>query len=121
MRRTIVVLLAVLLAACSTQYAERRTRVDANVLGGISLEQVSQDTYRIFAQGNAYTSATLVRRHAMRRAAKQAADTGYSGFYILQTADLGTDVVVQFPAIELLVQLSNMPNAGYYRASDLYP
>jgi hypothetical protein len=120
MRRSIV-LLAAFLSACSTPYAERTSRGDTLVLGGTSLAPAGQDRYRIFAQGNAFTSSMEVRGHALRRAAKQASESGFSGFYILETADRGTDFVAQFPAIELLVQLSNMPDAGYYRASDLYP
>ena len=119
MRRSIA-LLAAFLAACSTPYAER-SRNDALVLGGTSIEHAGQDTYRVFAQGNVLTSAMQVRGHAMRRAAKQARESGFSGFYILESDDRGTDVVATFPAVELVVKLSNMPDAGYYRAADLYP
>jgi hypothetical protein len=118
--RRVVVLLAAFLCACSTPYAER-SRGAAELLGGISLSRAGQDTYRIFAQGNAYTSPMQVRNHAIRRAAKHASDSGYSGFYILETADRGTDFVVSFPAIELVVQMSNTPAAGYYRAANHYP
>ena len=119
MRRSIV-LLAAFLGACSTPYAER-PHTEAYVVGGTSLQPVGEDTYRIFSQGNVLTSVTQVRDHAIRRAAKQATERGFSGFYILEAQDQGTDFVVSFPAVELLVQLSNTPNAGYYRASDLYP
>jgi hypothetical protein len=119
--RRLIVLLPAFLSACSTPYAERASRGDALVLGGTTLAPAGPEKYRIFAQGNAFTSSAEIRSHALRRAAKQASDTGFSGFYILETADRATDFVARFPAVELLVQLSNMPDAGYYRASDFYP
>lgn len=139
---TLAAIFVVLLSGCATQYQERSS-IGAAFFGGVSIEKVGGDTYRVFAQGNAYTSPLQVETFVLRRAAKQAREGGYEGFRVvggnnLTSTQFGAVSVAKvqpglvtsttipfataYPAVEILVKLTNenSPTDGFFKAAD-YP
>jgi hypothetical protein len=53
--RVVIVLAALWLSACATKYQ------DMGFTGGVKAEQITTDTWRIIARGNAYTGGTQIR------------------------------------------------------------
>lgn len=73
--------LALGLAACATDYG------DMGFTGGVRADQMSADTYRIVARGNAYTDSTRIADFAVRRAAEATLESGHEWFMVLGRDD----------------------------------
>lgn len=73
--------LCLTLAACSTKYQ------DMGFTGGVEAQQITSDTFRIQARGNAYTNATTVQDYVLLKAAETAQAVGASHFQIISAAN----------------------------------
>jgi hypothetical protein len=65
-----------LLSACATPYQ------DMGFLGGVTATQITADTFQIAARGNGYTSADVIERYALRKAAETTVGAGYDLFLL---------------------------------------
>lgn len=72
-----VALLCVMLAGCGTKYQEM------GFTGGVAAEQISADTFRILARGNAYTAAETVQDYVLLKAAETTQAQGATHFVIV--------------------------------------
>jgi hypothetical protein len=79
------------LAACATPYQEMGMR------GGVETTQLSSDTWRISARGNAFTDATKVQDFVLLRAAQLAMANGYTHFVVLGAQDTSKTETVTTP------------------------
>lgn len=79
--RKIGALICVALAACSTPYQEMGFR------GGVSAEQITADSYRITASGNAYTGRTAIQDFTLLKAAETTRASGGTHFMIVSAED----------------------------------
>lgn len=70
-------LLLSLLASCTTPYQE------SGFTGGVTSLQLSENSYRIVASGNGFTSAATLDGYALRKASELAIQSGYDSFYFL--------------------------------------
>jgi hypothetical protein len=70
-----------LLAGCATGYQEM------GFTGGVEAQQVTTDTWRIVARGNAYTSDTRVQDFVLMKAAETTKAAGATHFFVGGTRD----------------------------------
>jgi hypothetical protein len=75
---------ALVLLGCSTSYREMESG------RGVQALQMSADTWRIEARGNAYTNANLVKDYMLLKAAETTKQQGGSHFIIVEQADAST-------------------------------
>lgn len=66
-------------AGCATKYQ------DMGFAGGVAAQQISADTFRIQARGNAYTNNATVQDYVLLKAAETARSVGASHFIILSS------------------------------------
>jgi hypothetical protein len=66
-------------AGCATKYQ------DMGFAGGVAAQQISADTFRIQARGNAYTNSATVQDYVLLKAAETAKSVGASHFIILSS------------------------------------
>ena len=83
--------LAACLAGCATKYQ------DIGLSGGVSAEPITNDTYRIVARGNGYTSGTTIQDFVLLKAAETAKNAGQSHFGIISGNDATSHAVGQTP------------------------
>jgi hypothetical protein len=76
-----IVALCVALGGCATKYQEM------GFTGGVAAEQITADTWRVRARGNAYTDATTVQDYVLLKAAETTQAAGGSHFQIISAAD----------------------------------
>jgi hypothetical protein len=76
-----VVALCVALGGCATKYQ------DMGFTGGVAAQQITADTWRIQARGNAYTSAATVQDFVLLKAAETTRAAGGTYFQIVSEAD----------------------------------
>lgn len=76
-----VAALCVVLAGCATKYQ------DIGFTGGVAAQQVTADTWRIQARGNAYTNAATVQDYVLLKAAETTQAAGATHFQIINAAD----------------------------------
>jgi hypothetical protein len=69
------------LSGCATKYEEMGFR------GGVSAEQMTSDTWRIRARGNAYTNSATVQDFVFLKAAETTQAAGGTHFQIISAAD----------------------------------
>jgi hypothetical protein len=74
-------LISVVLAGCSTPYQEM------GYLGGVTAEQMTNDTYRIISRGNQYTAGTTVQDHVLLKAAETTKQAGGTHFALISAQD----------------------------------
>jgi hypothetical protein len=74
-----VVLAALAVVGCSTPYQD-----------GVAAEQITADTFRIVARGNAYTPDTALQDYTVLKAAKTTKSMGGTHFLIVSTAEATT-------------------------------
>jgi hypothetical protein len=79
--RIACLLVAILLAACSTPYQ------DMGLLGGVEAQQITSSTFRIVARGNGYTGSTAIQDYAMLKAAETTRQHGGTHFAIIGERD----------------------------------
>jgi hypothetical protein len=79
------------LGGCATKYQEM------GLSGGVTAEQMTADTFRIIAQGNAYTSSTTIQDYALLKAAETTKTMGGSHFVIISAQDATSVSVGQTP------------------------
>lgn len=80
--RTIFVLFGLLvLCGCATKYQ------DMGFTGGVAAEQITADTWRIRARGNAYTNSSTVQDYVLLKAAETTQAAGGTYFQIVSAAD----------------------------------
>jgi hypothetical protein len=77
MRIIMILPLCAVLAGCGTRYQEM------GFTGGVAADQVSADTFRILARGNAYTSAETVQDYVLLKAAETTQAQGGTHFIIV--------------------------------------
>jgi hypothetical protein len=92
MRCGVLLLLAFLLTGCATKYQ------DMGLTGGVSVEPVMTDVYRIVARGNAYTSLDRVQDFALMKAAETTLAAGGNYFVILDASNRTRVDVAQMPS-----------------------
>ena len=81
MRLVLVIGVCAGLLACSTKYQ------DMGFSGGVAAEQITTDTWRIKARGNAYTTGTLVQDFVLMKAAETTIAAGGTHFVIGSSQD----------------------------------
>lgn len=69
------------LAGCGTKYQ------GMGFNGGVEAQQVTADTYRIVARGNAYTANTTIQDYALLKAAETTKSAGATHFVVISAAD----------------------------------
>ena len=84
-------LLAVIIGGCSTPYQS------IGFSGGVDGQQLTADTYRIVARGNAYTSQTAIQVYALLKAAETTRQAGATHFIILDGADASSSSYITTP------------------------
>jgi hypothetical protein len=82
---------AVALSGCATPYQSM------GFTGGVEAQQVLQDTWRIVARGNGYTSATRIQDYVLLKAAETTIANGGTHFVVLNSADRTNTAVGQTP------------------------
>jgi len=65
------------LMSCTTPYQE------SGFTGGVTSLQLSENTFRIVASGNGFTSATTLDGYTLRKASEIALAAGYDSFYFI--------------------------------------
>ena len=70
-----------LLCGCATKYQ------DMGFTGGVAAEQITADTWRIRARGNAYTNSSTVQDYVLLKAAETTQAAGGTYFQIVSAAD----------------------------------
>ncbi|QBR71897.1 hypothetical protein CU048_12150 [Beijerinckiaceae bacterium] len=85
----IVFLLAAGLIGCATKYQ------NMGFGGGVTAQAITNDTYRIVARGNGYTSGTAIQDYVLLKAAETAVAAGQTHFAILGADDASSDQVGQ--------------------------
>ena len=83
--------LAILLSSCSTEYGKM------GFDGGVDAQPVTNDTYRISAQGNGFTSVSTIQDYTLLKAAETALQHGQTYFTILGGQDTTRNEVGQTP------------------------
>jgi hypothetical protein len=81
MRFIWVIALCAIVAGCATKYQ------DMGFTGGVAAEQITADTWRIRARGNAYTGNSTVQDYVLLKAAETAQASGATHFQIISAAD----------------------------------
>ncbi len=81
MRNLMIVLFCVALAGCATKYQEM------GFTGGVAAAQITADTWRIQARGNAYTNSSTVQDYVLLKAAETTQAAGGTYFQIVSAAD----------------------------------
>jgi hypothetical protein len=76
-----VLALCALLGGCATKYQEM------GFTGGVAAQQITADTWRIQARGNAYTGTATVQDYVLLKAAETAQAAGATHFQIISEAD----------------------------------
>lgn len=69
------------LSGCGTKYQEM------GLSGGVSAQQITADTYRISARGNAYTGSATVQDYVLLKAAETTKAAGASHFILVSAAN----------------------------------
>jgi hypothetical protein len=90
-RSFVVALLLLVTAGCATKYQEM------GFSGGVTAQQVTADTYRIVARGNAYTSGTAIQDFVLLKAAETAVAAGATHFGIIGGADASSAQTINTP------------------------
>ena len=81
MRWAALILIVAVLCACSTRYQ------DMGLTGGVAAQQMTANTFRISARGNAYTSPTTIQDYMVLKAAETTKQVGGTHFIIISAAD----------------------------------
>jgi hypothetical protein len=76
-----IVALCVALCGCATKYQEM------GFSGGVAAQQITADTFRIQARGNAYTNSAMVQDYVLLKAAETTQASGGTYFQIVSAAD----------------------------------
>jgi len=92
MRIVAVAVLALSLGACSTKYQ------DMGFTGGVAAEQITADTWRIIARGNAYTGGTRIQDFILLKAAETTKAAGGTHFVISGSQDASRQGAITTPA-----------------------
>lgn len=79
--RKLAILLCAPLVACGTPYQEM------GFTGGVKAQQITADSYRIVASGNAYTGRTAIQDYTLLKAAETTRDAGGTHFMIISAED----------------------------------
>ncbi len=90
-RFLIVVVCAVVASACGTTYTKR------GLMGGVDEVQLNENTWRISARGNAYTSEEAVLDMVLLRSADIASQNGFRYFVFLSEETWSDDYDVYIP------------------------
>ena len=69
------------LAGCGTKYQEM------GFSGGVAAQQITADTFRIVARGNAYTGSTTVQDYVLLKAAETTKAAGATYFILVSASD----------------------------------
>jgi hypothetical protein len=96
-----------MLAACSTPYGK------PGLLGGIDAVPVTNDTYRISALGNGYTSAGTITDYVLLKSAELALGKGVTSFTILGGKDTTYQSAVQTPGTLSMSTIGSTSFATY--------
>ncbi len=91
MRILVVLIFCALLAGCGTKYQEM------GFTGGVAAEQVTADTWRIKARGNAYTGASTVQDFVLLKAAETTEAAGGTYFMLISSSDASRSGVIVSP------------------------
>lgn len=91
LRIALAALLLLVASGCSTEYGKM------GLTGGVDAEPVSNDTYRITALGNGFTSPEQIQDYALLKAAETALAQGQTYFTILGDQNETTNAVGQTP------------------------
>jgi hypothetical protein len=81
MRKLGIAALCVALCGCATKYQEM------GFSGGVAAQQITADTFRIQARGNAYTNSAMVQDYVLLKAAETTQANGATYFQIVSAAD----------------------------------
>src|SRR5215471_8220818 len=76
-----IVALCAALVGCATKYQEM------SFTGGVAAEQITADTWRIRARGNAYTNSSTVQDYVLLKAAETTQAAAGTYFQIVSAAD----------------------------------
>jgi len=91
MRFVWAVALCALVAGCATKYQ------DMGFTGGVAAEQITADTWRIRARGNAYKGNSTVQDYVLLKAAETAQASGATHFQIISEADASRASTIVVP------------------------
>ncbi|WP_457488951.1 CC0125/CC1285 family lipoprotein [Tardiphaga sp. P5_C10] len=91
MRAGLIGLLCLLLAGCGTRYQEM------GFTGGVAAEQITADTWRIKARGNAYTASETVQDYVLLKAAETTQAAGGTHFQLISSTDASRTGVIVTP------------------------
>ena len=91
MRVVIAFATAACLTACATKYQEM------GYSGGVAAEQITSDTWRIKARGNAYTGGTRVQDFVLMKAAETTKAAGGTFFVIGSSQDASSQGAITTP------------------------
>lgn len=102
--RGLLIILALIVAGCSTPYQ------DMGFTGGVLAQQMTSNTYRIVARGNGYTAGTTVQDYTVLKAAETAKKAGATHFAIISASDASSTGHVTTPGH---AQTSFVGNTAY--------
>jgi hypothetical protein len=91
MRYLVIAAICLLLTACGTKYQ------DMGFTGGVAAGQVTADTWRIQARGNAYTGASTVQDFVLLKAAETTQAAGGTHFVLISSSDATRSGVIVTP------------------------
>src|SRR5215475_9325180 len=86
-----VVVLCVALSGCATKYQEM------GFTGGVAAQQITADTWRIQARGNAYTGAATVQDYVLLKAAETTQMAGGTHFQNINATDASRTSTIVTP------------------------
>jgi hypothetical protein len=81
------------LGGCATKYQ------DVGLTGGVAAQPITNDTYRIIAQGNGFTAASTVQDYVLLKSAETAVAAGKTHFIITGGQDTSRQVINSTPAM----------------------
>ena len=91
MRVFVALALCALLTGCGTKYQEM------GFTGVVAAEQVTADTWRIKARGNAYTGSSTVQDFVLLKAAETTVAAGGTHFMLISSSDASRSGVIVSP------------------------
>jgi hypothetical protein len=91
MRLVVLVVAGMTLLGCATKYQEM------GFTGGVSAQQITADTWRIIARGNAYTGGTQIQDYVLLKAAETTKSVGGTHFIIGSSQDASSQGAIVTP------------------------
>lgn len=107
MVRWVALVALIACSACATRYQ------DMGFGGGVAAHQMTQDTFRIVARGNGYTSATAIQDYAILKAAETTKSHGGTHFVVVGGGDASGQGTITTPGQAQTTLIGNTAYTTY--------